>query len=135
MNLMDFICRIPLFQSLSLGEKRRIAESEKTFIRFDAGEFVIREGANSSGFFVLISGTVKVTRNDLPNKVIALLRAGTIFGEMAFLTGQRRSTNVIANEDGVVVMKLDNQVMAQMSGELRDKIKDKLIELLVKRLN
>lgn len=135
MNLMEFICRVPLFQELATHEKRRIAETEHTFIRYDTDEYIIRQGANSVGFYVLITGTVRVNRNDLPNKIIALLKPGTIFGEMAYLTGQRRSTNVIANEDGVVVMRLDNQSLAQLSVEVRDKIKDRLIELLVKRLN
>jgi len=51
--------------------------------------------------FIIIKGTVKITRvNDEGKEVIlSLLGPGEIFGEMAILDGEARSANALAQED------------------------------------
>ena len=65
--------------------------------------------------------------------MLAVLRAGDIFGEMAFLTETRRTANVIA-KDAVIALKLDKVLFEQLSAKIREKFKDKIIKKLVKRL-
>ena len=65
---------------------------------------------------------------------IATLKPGAIFGEMSFLSNKPRSSDVIANED-VLVIKMDNDFFKKINHELKDKVKNYLIELLVERLN
>lgn len=135
MLMVDLIDRLPVFEGLTQAEKRRVAEMDTTFIRFGRDEAILREDSHGSAFYILIKGSVRVTKNDLPNRVIALLKPGTIFGEIAFLTGSPRSSNVFANEDEVVAMQISRETMDELPAATREKIKDKLIELLAGRIN
>ncbi|MBF0369641.1 MAG: cyclic nucleotide-binding domain-containing protein [Magnetococcales bacterium] len=125
---------LPLFNTFNEREKRRIASLDHIFMRFSSNEIIFKEGATDQSFHILISGSVRITRNDLPNKALAHLSPGAIFGEIAFLTGRRRGTNVIAN-DSVITMKLDHQTLHRMNPTLREGIKNQLIELLANRVN
>lgn len=133
MDLLELISTIPLFTSLSMMEKQHLADLDHIFVRYEVDEIILRENAPSTAFFIVITGSVRVTRKDLPGKSLALLRTGSIFGEMGYLTSEPRSTNVIANED-TVAMKLNNAILKKLNPETRDKIKDKLIEVLVRRI-
>lgn len=53
---------------------------------------------------------------------------------MSFFTKNPRHSNVIANEN-VLVMKLDKAFFKKVSPEIKDKIKNYLIELLINRLD
>ena len=55
--------------------------------------------------FIIVTGTVKITRvNDEGKEVIlSLLGPGEIFGEMAILDGESRSANALAQENCEVI--------------------------------
>ncbi len=53
---------------------------------------------------------------------------------MSFFTKKPRHSNVIANED-VLVLKLDKSFFDKVDSAIKDKIKDYLIELLINRLD
>ena len=55
--------------------------------------------------FIIVAGTVKITRvNDEGKEVIlSLLGPGEIFGEMAILDGDSRSANALAQENCEVI--------------------------------
>jgi CRP-like cAMP-binding protein len=62
---------------------------------------VILEEEFGDIIFIIVNGTVKITRvNDEGKEVIlSLLGPGEIFGEMAILDGEARSANALAQED------------------------------------
>jgi CRP-like cAMP-binding protein len=64
------------------------------------GETVIWEGSNNADVFILISGRLDVlmTRGQSEQRVGAV-RPGEVFGEMSFITGERRSATVRAAAD------------------------------------
>ncbi|MCP4755330.1 MAG: cyclic nucleotide-binding domain-containing protein, partial [Proteobacteria bacterium] len=58
-------------------------------------------GESGDSLFIIVDGTVKV-EIELPNKeklVVARLGVGKYFGEMALLTGESRTADVIAQTD------------------------------------
>ncbi len=65
-----------------------------------AGETVIWEGSENADVFILISGRLDVlmTRGGSEQRVGGV-RPGEVFGEMSFLTGERRSATVRAAQD------------------------------------
>jgi len=90
-------------------------EQEKTAIRAKPGELlarfpyekdkvIFREGHDGTDAFVLESGRVGVFKN-IDGKAVrlAVLEKGAMFGEMAAITGERRSATTIALEHSVVV--------------------------------
>ncbi len=60
-------------------------------------EVIIREGDKGDAMFVVQTGKVRITKNTPSGEVmLALLEAGTIFGEMALFDNIRRSATASA---------------------------------------
>ncbi len=96
----EFLSTVPGFEQLSTGDLQRAADaaSERTF---KAGEYLMNKGDPGDAMYVLRSGRVKVPVFDDGGRLrlMAHLTAGEVVGEMALLTGGRRTADVIAEED------------------------------------
>jgi CRP-like cAMP-binding protein len=91
--------RIPLFSDLSREAFVEIT-SGCNLRRCQAGDTLIEEGAIGASFFVLCSGVVKVSKRSSEGElVLARLKEGAFFGEMALLSGSPRVASVVAEED------------------------------------
>ena len=73
---------------------------------------------------------VKSTPNEV---VLAKLKAGAVFGEIAYIAKRIRTTTVIA-DGNAIALKIDTQNMDKFKSNISSKLKDKLIEVLVNRL-
>jgi CRP-like cAMP-binding protein len=68
--------------------------------KYPKGSVICMEGENSSEFFIVQKGRVKITKIiDDREMLLSVSGAGEIFGEMALLESKPRSANVIALED------------------------------------
>lgn len=65
------------------------------------GKAIIRQGTHGTSAFILKKGTVEVfVENEMgEKKIIALLKEGDLFGEMAMISNQTRGATVVALED------------------------------------
>jgi len=65
---------------------------------FRKGEYIVHQGDEGDSLFIIIEGAVKVQLKQPDEKILelAVLGAGKFFGEMALLTGETRSADVIA---------------------------------------
>lgn len=133
MLLLQLLERIPFFRDFNPAERLLLAESDSYFANYRTGEYLIRENEEDTALFILIRGRVAVTRNSAPNKAIALLESGSVFGEISFLTRRLRTSNVLAYEP-VTVFRMDGTLFDQLPAPLRVKIQERLILLLVERL-
>jgi len=131
-DVTAIIHRLTFFDTFTANEKRQIASEDAHFRMYNPGELLIRQGSSDRSLFIILTGAVAVTGSD-GGTVLAVLRAGDIFGEMAFLTDTRRTANVIAR-DAVIALKLDSVLFEQLPAEVREKFKDKIIKKLVSRL-
>ena len=97
---IDSLSSIPLFLDLDDVELANV-EEHCTPRKYPKNSMVILEEEFGDIIFIILMGTVKITRvNDEGKEVIlALLGAGEIFGEMAILDGEARSANALAQED------------------------------------
>ncbi|MBF0188480.1 MAG: cyclic nucleotide-binding domain-containing protein [Magnetococcales bacterium] len=120
---------------MSIQEKRRISNLEHVFIRYNKGEAIVHEGELDPTFYILIHGKAIVSKQHYPNRILAKLTPGMIFGEMGFLANQPRSTDVTALSDETVVMRIDEKTLFDLRSSIRDRIKDGLIQILVGRIN
>ncbi len=67
------------------------------------GEQLIAQGEQDDRLFIVKSGHLVVSRREAPSHRIAQLGSGDVVGEMAVLTREARSADVVADTDAVVV--------------------------------
>ena len=94
------LSNIPIFVDLDDDEINDV-EKNCTPRNYPKSSMIILEEEFGDIVFIIVSGTVKITRvNDEGKEVIlSLLGPGEIFGEMAILDGEARSANALAQED------------------------------------
>jgi NADH dehydrogenase len=100
---------------------------------YDAGEYIIRKGEAPTNFYVLEQGEVEVLRpsNGSDGEVVAVLGAGSFFGERALLGNRPRVMSIRARTP-VEVLVMGKNVFTQMSGALAP-LKEALAQTLNRR--
>ena len=83
----------PLLADVDPAGMERIAE-RAVEVEFAADHVIARQGEIGTGFFVIVSGGVRVVRD---GSVIANLGPGDFFGELSVLDGQPRVAQVVAD--------------------------------------
>lgn len=131
-QLFTLLGEIAFFDAFSSYEKKRVAGNKAAFGTYRAGQRLIKEGDTDTSFFIIVKGTVTVLKQGTP---IINLDTGDFFGEMAFLTNEPRNTSVVAADDGVIALQVDQELMKKLSADIREKIKDQIINKLIERLN
>jgi CRP/FNR family cyclic AMP-dependent transcriptional regulator len=84
--------RIPLFEGCSKRDLGFLA-SEARVERLDAGQPLFVEGAPATEIYLILAGTVLVSRN---GSQIAKVGVGESIGEIGLLLGKARNASVIA---------------------------------------
>jgi CRP/FNR family transcriptional regulator, cyclic AMP receptor protein len=96
---IELLSKIGLFSALQPTYLRRIATLglEETY---DAGALIFKEGAVGDKVYLIISGAVRISRTvpGMGEEALAVLRAGTHFGEMALIDDFPRSADALAHE-------------------------------------
>jgi CRP-like cAMP-binding protein len=100
---IDANADLDLFAGLDRKQLATIA-SLSTPVTLPAGSVLCRRGERGREAFILIEGSVAVSIED---EAIAVLRPGSVFGEMSLLDGSPRVANVTATSQ-VTVLVLTN---------------------------
>ncbi|MFC1856630.1 cyclic nucleotide-binding domain-containing protein [Thermodesulfobacteriota bacterium] len=135
MDLFEVIDKMPIFKYFTDQEKQTVCEMDHTLVNFQKGDLIIEEGDTTKSLFVLMKGSALITKKaDDATIRLSKLKPGELFGEMSFFSDAPRRTNVVAN-DQVIVMKIDETFVEKLDPVLQNKIKDYFIELLIVRLD
>ena len=84
----------PLFKGIDAEGLAKLAE-HATAVDFPTGHVIARQGEIGTGFFVIVSGSVRVVRD---GAVVARLGPGEFFGELSVLDRMPRNATVAAEE-------------------------------------
>ncbi len=84
----------PLFKGIDAEGLAKLAELA-TPVDFPRGHVIARQGEIGTGFFVIVSGSVRVVRD---GTVVARLGPGEFFGELSVLDRMPRNATVAAEE-------------------------------------
>ena len=97
--------KIALFHGLTPEQLRFIAENarQRTYRRLN--EAIVHEHDQGETFYVILSGTVKVstTLENGKEVFLALLAAGDTFGEMSLIDSSGRAADVMTQEETTLV--------------------------------
>jgi CRP/FNR family cyclic AMP-dependent transcriptional regulator len=88
----DLLATVPLFTECSKRELEEIAQIADE-LDLPSGTVLIREGERGREFFVLVEGSLSVSKN---GRRVNSLDAGTWVGEMALLSDAPRNATVTA---------------------------------------
>ena len=84
----------PLFKGIDADGLAKLAELAAP-VDFPAGHVIARQGEIGTGFFLIVSGSVKVVRG---GDEVAILGPGDFFGELSVLDGLPRTAQVVTRE-------------------------------------
>jgi len=103
MKLTDQIAAIPLFQGLSRGEYEGLAMIVVDQV-IPRGQTIFEEGDEGSGFYVVLSGRVKIYKlsPDGKEQILHILTGGEPFGEVPVFAGEKFPAHAQAMEDSRV---------------------------------
>jgi CRP-like cAMP-binding protein len=102
---MELLKRVPLFAECSKAELRRLAGiADELDVR--EGAVLTREGRVGHEFFVLIDGTVRVSRD---GRKLADLAGGDWLGEIALLTKTPRTATAVASSPVRTLVIVDRE--------------------------
>src|SRR5688500_4300616 len=100
MNLETALRTAPLFAPLDERQRSRIGDL-MTIRRFDSGTTILRQGTSAVALYLLLDGEVEENREPEEGGravTLARLKPGDVFGEMAVLDDDTRSSSVMARE-------------------------------------
>jgi nucleotide-binding universal stress UspA family protein len=132
-KIADLLAQTPLFAELTQDELRRLAEAAR-LRSYPPGEVIVREGDQSAGCFIILTGQVEVVKgaDTVQPTVLARLGRGEVFGEMAMLDEHPRSATVRALEATECVGLRRADFMAEL--RRTPEIAVHLLPVLVRRL-
>ncbi len=122
LRLFQDFSDIELWEILRVGEWQK--QPEKTVL--------MREDELGEAFYVLLEGSVSVTRN---SRLLNVLSSGDCMGEMAFINGRQmpRSATINANTD-ITVMKMLPSQLARLSSNCQLHFMQAFLHVLADRL-
>src|SRR5580700_9243412 len=94
----ELLRNVAIFKTLDDDEISQVAEVCKSE-SFVSGEYIFREGENGNRLYLIVEGDVRISRN-VPGsgeEALAVLKPGSLFGEMAVFDRSERSTDAISN--------------------------------------
>jgi len=93
---------VPMLQMLSPTDLRALALTARPFLAMP-GERIVIQGTAGDSLFVVADGEVEVVlRRDGTDTSVDTMVRGAVFGEMALLTGERRTATVRAVDNAVI---------------------------------
>ncbi len=89
-----------LFANLTTKELEQVSRICKR-AHYKPGQRVFNEGAIGDKFFIITSGSIRVSKQipGIGEEALAVLKVGDYFGEMALMNNQPRSASAYAQEE------------------------------------
>ena len=121
--------KLRFFHDFSHGEIREVMRAAG-WMECHAGEAVLRPGDTDDRFYVVVSGRVRVSRDQ---DVVSHVETGGCFGEAAFADGARRDSAITA-EGTVTLLKITATLLEQTSIACQLRFNKVFLRELIERL-
>ena len=131
MDMMQLLEHVQIYALLTPREQSKFLDAvvERSF---DTGEDLIVEGDAAEHFFILMYGTVHVTKRTIDGSAVVLvpeLKRGDSFGEVALITGFKRTATITATSL-VVAMTISRSVFIDLFGGMADLLSNRRAGIL-----
>src|SRR5207253_365652 len=121
--IADYLAYSPVFAPLSAQDRLELAARMRPR-HFAKGEIVFHQDDPAGHVYLLASGTVRISTEDETGQevVIALIRGGDVFGELALFDEGQRSATVAALTETMAFALASrdfNEVISRNPGPMR----------------
>jgi CRP-like cAMP-binding protein len=89
------VAGLPIFARLERRSQEAVA-TQARMVALPADTVILREGEPGESFYVIVSGTVRVTRQ---GRFVRSMSAGGFIGELALIEGRERTATVTCSTD------------------------------------
>ena len=117
----DLLKNVQFLQALQPYEKLLVADALQAVNDCPPGTDIVKQGENGDEFFIILEGECSVIIN---GEVVAKLKGGDFFGELALMKDQPRAATIRAGEN-VKLVKLDRQSFSRLLGPCNQFFQDK----------
>ena len=136
-DIIELLKGVAIFQDLDEGELARVSEVCR-MQDFVSGEYVFKEGEPGNRLYLVVEGEVRISRM-IPGsgeEALAVLKKGSLFGEMAVFDRSERSTDAISNGGCKLlsIARSDFELLLDFNRELAYKVLWSCTRLLSSRL-
>ena len=136
-DAIELLRGVAIFKDLDDGELARVAEVCRNQ-EFVSGEFVFKEGESGNRLYLIVEGEVRISRT-IPGsgeEALAVLKPGSLFGEMAVFDRSERSTDAISNGGTKVltIARSDFELLLDFNRDIAYKVLWACVRLLSVRL-
>jgi CRP/FNR family transcriptional regulator, cyclic AMP receptor protein len=136
-DTIELLRNVPIFRDLDdaeLEEVAAICHEEK----FTSGTYIFREGELGNRLYLILEGEVRISRvvPGSGEEALAVLKTGSLFGEMAVFDRGERSTDAISNGGTtcLTIARPDFEMLLDFNREISYKVLWGAVRLLSMRL-
>jgi CRP-like cAMP-binding protein len=139
--LIKCINQIPFFDEFTKQDKEKLVENSGIFKKYERiGYTLFSDGGKGESMFVILEGSINITRANLKGDkakpfILAKLKKGAVFGEIALLGNQKRSTGASTASSPVIVMEIDKKTIESFDLSMRELFYKQMILILIRRLD
>jgi eukaryotic-like serine/threonine-protein kinase len=126
----NMIKKLEFFQGFPDAEIWGILRAS-SWQEYKPDENIIVEGELDDCFYIIVTGTVDVKKNQ---KTIRTLHIGDCFGEMGYLTKTKRTASILA-EEATALIKVNSTVISQVSLNCQVRFLKVFLRTLIHRLS
>jgi CRP-like cAMP-binding protein len=136
-GITELLRNVSIFRDLDSGELARVAEvcREEDFV---SGKYIFREGEPGNRLYLIVEGEVRISR-EIPGsgeEALAVLKPGSLFGEMALFDRSERSTDAISQGGTkvITIARSDFELLLDFNRDVAYKVLWAVTRLLSHRL-
>ena len=98
-STLEILAQIDLFSGLPTGHLRRVVDIGVEE-QYKASATIFAEGSPGNKFYLIVEGAVRISRfvAGMGEEALAILRAGSYFGEMSLIDDAPRSATAVCHE-------------------------------------
>jgi CRP-like cAMP-binding protein len=139
--LMKYINQIHFFKEFTNADKEKLVEKSGIFKKYERmGYTLFSDGGKGESMFVVLEGVINITRANLKGDkekpfVLAKLKKGSVFGEIALLGNQKRTTGAITASSLVIVMEINKITLESFDLGIQKLFHKEMILILIRRLD
>jgi serine/threonine-protein kinase len=113
-DVLSYVHNVQFFKSFTKEQVQEIMDAADV-VKVSKGTVMVTEGEIDDSFFIILSGTAAVQKNDT---IIASIGRGECFGEMAYLSGESRTATVMADTD-CIILKISAMLLDKSSQDIQ----------------